>query len=115
MPEGNPTSRIRLLVSPHLASELEATLKMQAIAVSRPTVGGQTLGPEALALAQLVVALGGGLGIAAAVKAVGEAIAGVIKAKRGTVKLKTAQGEISLENYNSEQVCEILTKSLQKR
>lgn len=114
MSKENPASRIRLLVAPELARELEATLKKQAIAVSRPTVGGQTLGPEAVALVQLVVALGGGLGIAAAVKAVGEAIAAFIKARRGIVKLKTPQGEISLENYTSEQICDVLKKALPK-
>jgi hypothetical protein len=104
-------SRIRLLVSREIAGELEAALAQEDLAVWRPSAALQPLAPEALLVVQLAIGRSG-LALAGVIHAAGEAIARVVHARLGQVRLRTDDGDIPLEHLSAEQIGVLLATAL---
>lgn len=120
-------SRFVFLVEPDFAAEFEHQLRKSLgsqmpvipegtnVRVARATVKGHSVDLTTVELAKIIIALGGGVGIAAIVNAIAHTIVNWIKAKRGNVKLKMADGNIlELENYTSEEVERILMEATKR-
>jgi len=114
-------SKIQLLLPKDLAEQFEAELKAKhedflksapdgEFRVKRFAVSGQIVDVATIELVKIIVALGGGAGIAAMLKPLAKFIVDYQKAKRGKVKLQKGKEVVSLEGYSAEEVEKILSQ-----
>jgi len=116
-PEG-VIPRLNFLVPRESSKEFEQMLKnalgeahdgVGVAQVLRPHVQGQSLDPALTEFIRIVVALGGGVGVATIIDKIGNAMAQFIKARRIRVKFRNQAGTlVSLENLTEDQVKDLL-------
>lgn len=102
------TQRLTFLLQKEASEEFVMLLGEASIHPKRQVVKGQSIDVATVDLVKIIVALGGGAGIAVVIQRIADAIVRIMREKRTVVKLRTDRSDLSFENMSAAQVCEIL-------
>lgn len=113
MTEKRVETRFDLLIPPEVADELVDLIERvkrsheeAALRVRRPAVKGQSLEAIGATLVPIMVAIGGGIGIAAIIREIAQGVAAIIKSRRvGRIVVRCPDGrQIELINVTAQQI-----------
>lgn len=102
------TQRLMFLLPKDVSEEFEKRLGEAGIQSKRPVVRGQSIDVAAGDVVKIIVALGGGAGIALVIRQIADAIVRMMRETRKVVKLRTDGSDLSFENMDAAEVSEIL-------